>query len=242
MSYLKAEKRHPQIALKMFREHLKKYFHKEADNLRKIQAIDHPHLIKPIAAYERGESRCFIFPWADGGNLRDLWKKPDKKRSEPPASDTSLVAWALGQMCGLADCLTTLYAYNCRHGDLKPENILRFTDGIGQGTLVVADFGLAKFHLYETMIRNGNSSILDRTLRYEPPEMEQYMQLPRSRGDDVWSMGCIFLEFAIWLLCGWDYLEQFNNTNKEQKFWEDKDGKHQVHHRVQDEISKSWGI
>lgn len=233
---MKVEARYPQIALKMFREHLKNYFHKEADNLRKIQAIDHPHLIKPIAAFERGESRCFVFPWADGGNLRDLWKK-----SDPPASDISLVAWALKQMLGLADCLMTLYDQNCRHGDLKPENILRFTDGSGRGTLVIADFGLAKFHLYETMRRNSNSSIMDRTLRYEPPEMDEYINQPRSRGDDVWSVGCIFLEFTIWLLYGWEYLEQFNSTNREQKFWEDRDGERRVHCRVQNEISKILG-
>ncbi|KAH8647687.1 hypothetical protein BX600DRAFT_518114 [Xylariales sp. PMI_506] len=253
------------IAVKVFRDHLKDYFYREVDTLKKIAAMDHPHLINPIAAFERGEDRCFIFPWADGGNLRDFWKNTDAKRTKgtTSVSDASIVSWALDQMCGLADCLTTLYAQNCRHGDLKPENILHFTnqaeettDGNSEsesrGRLVISDFGLAKFHIFETMRRGERSSIQDRTLRYEPPEMETDMDKPRSRDYDIWSIGCIYFEFALWLLYGWDYLEDFNRSTRNDKFWEQEliqgpkkpktNGaaatRYMVHHRVQEEMSK----
>ncbi|KAK9794416.1 hypothetical protein SCARD494_05486 [Seiridium cardinale] len=197
---------------------------------------DHPHLIKPIAAFEKGEMRCFLFPWADGGNLRDFWEEMDrtyKRRPVPP----DLTSWALKQMCGLTDALALLYTQNCRHGDLKPGNILHFTDGSQRGRLMIADFGLAKFHILDTKIRNEKSSLFDRTLRYEPPEMEEDNQTPRSRNYDIWSMGCILLEFSIWLVYGWEYLEKFTTTNINEMLWEVKDENYQIHRSVQAEIS-----
>ncbi|KAK9424293.1 hypothetical protein SUNI508_13746 [Seiridium unicorne] len=188
------------------------------------------------AAFEKGERRCFLFPWADGGNLRDFWEEMDrtyKRRPVPPG----LTSWALKQMCGLADALALLYTQNCRHGDLKPGNILHFKDGSQKGRLVIADFGLAKFHILDTKIRNEKSSLFDRTLRYEPPEMEEDNQTPRSRNYDIWSMGCILLEFSIWLVYGWEYLEKFTTTNVNEMFWEVKDENYQIHRSVQAEIS-----
>ncbi len=44
---------------------------------------------------------------------------------------------------------------------------------------------------------------------YEPPEAEVGQNEPRSRRYDVWSMGCIYLEFAIWLLRGENGLQRF---------------------------------
>ncbi|KAI1878296.1 uncharacterized protein JN550_000478 [Neoarthrinium moseri] len=233
------EKAQSPIALKVFREDLKKYFLREMDTLRKIRAIKHQHLITPIAAFEKGNKRCFMFPWADGGNLLEFWRVTDSRHGPRPFP-AALVSWSLQQMCGLADCLVTLYEHNCRHGDLKPGNILHFKDGGENGRLVIADFGLAKFHLLDTTRRRDKSSIFDRTLRYEPPEMElendDERETPRSRSYDVWSMGCILLEFCIWLVYGWDYLELFIRGSLNEKFWELKAGVPHVHHRVQEEI------
>lgn len=230
------------IALKVFREDLKLYFRRELDTLRKIRAISHPHLIRPIAAFEKGSKRCFVFPWADGGNLLEFWRDTDEMCSQRPFP-TPLIFWALEQMQGLADCLVTLHEENCRHGDLKPGNILHFKDSGDRGRLVIADFGLAKFHILDTRRRIGKSSMFDRTLRYEPPEMEEEFKSdgPRSRSYDIWSTGCIFLEFSIWLIYGWSYLEGFIRANINEMFWELNGKNYQVHHKVQDEIAKILG-
>ncbi|KAH8725098.1 heterokaryon incompatibility protein-domain-containing protein [Phaeosphaeriaceae sp. PMI808] len=49
---------------------------------------------------------------------------------------------------------------------------------------------------------------------YEPPETEldQNQMKGRSRRYDIWSMGCIYLEFIIWLLYGFTELEKFNRA------------------------------
>jgi serine/threonine protein kinase len=88
-----------------------------------------------------------------------------------------------------------------RHGDLKPENILRFTTAESVlGTLKIADMGLAKQHVLATQHRKHLTSTRYGTVQYEPPEALD--KRARSRLYDVWSMGCIALEFIIWLLHG----------------------------------------
>jgi serine/threonine protein kinase len=105
-----------------------------------------------------------------------------------------------------------MHDVNCRHGDLKPENILRFEDGEDWGTLVIADMGLAKVHREVTALRHNGTETLEGTRRYEPPEATLDIQRPMSRRADVWSFGCILLEFIIWLLYGFDELERFHGS------------------------------
>lgn len=56
-------------------------------------------------------------------------------------------------------------------------------------------------------------------MRYQPPETATQASLPecerriRSRLYDIWSFGCITLEFVIWLLYGRDHLRTFNDSN-----------------------------
>jgi serine/threonine protein kinase len=140
--------------------------------------------------------------------------------------------WVLKQMRGLADGLHALYDKNCRHGDLKPENILRFTNEGSRGILLIADMGLAKFHIVATRQRDAKSSTSEATFRYAPPEIEDNrFDKPLSRAYDIWSMGCIYLEFLIWILGGQAWLQEFNTVGGGgfEKFWELKDKQYQVH-------------
>jgi hypothetical protein len=41
---------------------------------------------------------------------------------------------------------------------------------------------------------------------------------PRSRLYDIWSMGCILLEFIIWLLYGYNELKRFNQEIQDTQF------------------------
>lgn len=213
------------------------YFHQEANSLQVISAIDNPSLIKPIATYTRGDALCFVFPWANGGNLREFWASADQ------AYRTSdLVLWVLSQLYGLAGGLNALYGENCRHGDLKPENILRFTDNQERGTLLIADMGLTRFHVAVTQVRQARqakTATIPGTRRYEPPEVDDRMaEKARSRDYDVWSMGCIFLEFLIWLLEGQASLEEFNEPGNFQYFWENHEGAFKVHSAVESRINR----
>ncbi|KAK8078293.1 hypothetical protein PG996_004463 [Apiospora saccharicola] len=228
------------VAVKTFNESLVDYFHKESTNLQTIEAMDpHEHLIKPIAMFQRGTHYCVMFPWASGGNLGQFWDRNDRILRDPNLR-ASLVSWCVEQMAGISDALRILHSKNCRHGDLKPENLLHFEESNSRGRLVVADFGLSKFHIQETHIRTKPSSDWSRTSRYEPPEVDVYHKgIPRSRNYDIWSVGCIFLEFAIWLVHGLEYLKDLNQPSKIGKFWQsDTDNNPEVHPLVLLEIDK----
>jgi serine/threonine protein kinase len=99
---------------------------------------------------------------------------------------------------------------NWRHGDLKPENILRFLNaGELVGTLKISDLGLAKRHVVSTGLRKLPSTSKFGTPAYEPPEAMTMLSSPRSRLYDIWSFGCIMLEFVVWLLYGHEGLKEF---------------------------------
>lgn len=174
-----------------------KFYKREKTTLEVMRYLHHDHLIQAVAAYQRGFSRCFIFPWADGGNLRELWRK------DKTMLDRDLITWALAQMRGISSGILALHRKGTRHGDLKPENILRFLTGRSSehmGTLVIADVGLAKYHPDYTRERNIATTTNHGSRMYEPPDV--LTKKPTSRRYDVWSLGCVFLEFVIWLVFG----------------------------------------
>jgi serine/threonine protein kinase len=129
-----------------------------------------------------------------------------------------------------------------RHGDLKPENILRFlsdeTNTDDLGVLKLADMGLAKRHVVATQDRRHLTSTRYGTIRYEAPETVTALEGGRSRLYDIWSMGCIALEFIIWILYGNRELDNFykhvKGESKETQYFEIRDDRTgaEVHHIV----------
>jgi serine/threonine protein kinase len=186
----------------------------EVSSLEMIRDLNHPHLIRAVAYYKKGNRHCVIFPWAEYGTLREFWKKP------PPKLDRRYLEWVFKQFCGLAGAIERLHHSQkdqaTRHGDLKPENILCFA-GNGSNssrdgcTLVITDVGLSKCHDKLTEHRREATNTHSGTIMYEPPETELQPKQPRSRRYDVWSLGCIYLEFVVWLLYGASDLDRFRS-------------------------------
>ncbi|CAI0642010.1 unnamed protein product [Colletotrichum noveboracense] len=223
---------HPLVAIKSLKDlnrsniDFQRAADTEAEVLQMIRDLRHPHLIRAIAYYTRGNKHFLVFPWAAGGNLRDFWQK------DPPQKlDADFLAWAFTQLSGLASAMEKLHSSerNCRHGDLKPENILCFeninrTDALAQPWLVIADVGLAKDHNQATEFRIGATSTLSGTVMYEAPEAVTHKDKPRSRRYDIWSIGCLYFEFLIWMLYGKDQLSRFGqdvtSPDGSRKFFE----------------------
>ncbi|KAF5597857.1 serine threonine kinase [Fusarium pseudocircinatum] len=200
-------------------------FNIEANALSNCRHIKHSNMLPCLAAIKMGLSHYFLFPWADGGNLRDFWQS-----EASPKLSYNLMMDALQQLCGLSEALELLHGYSSsahadpstaheegggiRHGDLKPENILRFrsSNPSALGTLKIADMGLAKHHEVSTRLRQNMTNTKYGTHRYEPPETVVSKTQATSRLYDVWSMGCIILEFVVWLLDGQEGLNNFNDS------------------------------
>ncbi|KAL6362609.1 hypothetical protein LRP88_03900 [Fusarium phalaenopsidis] len=94
-----------------------------------------------------------------------------------------------------------------RHGDLKPENILLFpSPKDNPGVLKISDLGQAELHSTCSKTRRESRGV--NTLTYRPPESDIEPHLI-SRASDIWSLGCIFLEFVTWMLGGMTHVDKF---------------------------------
>jgi serine/threonine protein kinase len=203
---LKAETVDLQVAIKEFLRI--EDFIKENDILQQLKGLQHPHIIRHFVSIHKGKKGYIIFPWADGGSLQEFWE------NSMYASSRERTLWSIQQMLGLTTALHLLHQhFECRHGDLKPGNILCFKND-GETVLKIADFGLSKIHHAQTMYRKSATTTLSLTPSYQAPEVEfekvdEKNQSPRSRRFDIWSLGCVFLEFSIWLLHGPETIKKF---------------------------------
>jgi serine/threonine protein kinase len=170
-----------------------------------------------------------VFPWADG-NLKDYWQKFDPA-GLPPLQSCDLARWMSRQCLGLARGLQKIHYSGAnssktqspgvggetpmkrygRHGDLKPENILWFqNDGSAysvctRGILKISDFGFSDFHGSGSKSRFALEGI---TPTYRSPEGDARDHV--SKEDDIWSLGCVLLEFVVWSLLGWNGVDKFS--------------------------------
>lgn len=171
------------------------------DALRATRNEGHPQLIRYLSTFERAGAYYILLPWADGGTLNTFWKNHGPQ-TDP--RNRGLIRNSLNRLLQLTDALRCLHSLNFRHGDLKPDNILHFTEPSREvDNFVIADPGIARFHRLATKLRKGPTLTKSSTATYEAPEVRGApSKEPFSRRYDVWSMGCIMLEYIIWLL--WD--------------------------------------
>jgi len=97
-------------------------------------------------------------------------------------------------------------------GDLKPENILWFkeTDNpTKQGILQITDLGLGRFHGFGSKSKDDPRKTAG-SATYVPPEMA--LNKPISRAYDIWSLGCVFLEFFTWMVKGCEAVKEFSDA------------------------------
>jgi serine/threonine protein kinase len=122
-----------------------------------------------------------------------------------------MMKWVLSQMKGIVGGIERIHNYSTNkrgsHGDLRPENIILFAEDpawpeTSGGRLCIADFGLTKFMYGETprAPRVKPESWGHKT--YRPPEIVPSNHDPefhdRSRKYDMWSVGCILMEYVVW--------------------------------------------
>lgn len=212
-------------------------FTSEFEALEKVSRLNHSHLAEVTASITKGQEKLFVFPWAEL-NLRQYWQRDSRsiQRSQVQSGQ-----WAQQQLTGLASALDALHNNDfgsCRHGDLKPENILWFKDQsnlASPGRLVISDFGFAKFSSQQDA--NQDDLLKAYTPAYSPPEVQKAPK--RSRKYDIWSLGCIYLEFVTWLMHGFEAVETLRiplNTTIGDKTYENDRFKQPFH-----EFRYDWG-
>lgn len=211
-------------------------FLKEQSILKALSCKRHPHLIQLLATYRYKQKYHLMFPYANA-NLRKYWED----RSSPSFDEATVlwsleqmtgIANALsqihnfkvtyplsvdgpGQVRVQEDANLSVRKgeemYG-RHGDIKPENILWFEQVAEakdkNGVLKIADFGLGRFHGRDSRSKVRSYPVLC-SPTYEPPECK--LRRPVSRAYDIWSLGCVYLEFITWLLKGSEEIVGFSD-------------------------------
>ncbi|KAF2969399.1 hypothetical protein GQX73_g4172 [Xylaria multiplex] len=200
----------------------------EAREIKKFGEFQHPAISPALATIKIGGKYYILFPWAKHGSLRDFWyENPDPAKL---ADDVEL--WLLQQCFGIAHALMEIHGdllvpsrreiSYVLHGDIKPENILCFptdqthTDAHGSivpepdlGRLKLTCFGPSKFR--EPSTEESIETTIAFRLNYRPLETE-ILKGFINQATDIWSLGCVFLEFATWYVMGARGLEAFINT------------------------------
>lgn len=165
-----------------------------------------------------------LFEWADG-NLEEFWKTHSFRPPTPLHE-----RWAAEQCLGLARAVRRIHGLATwqkrersslvgpliedetdwgRHGDIKPENILWFQEyGSNWNLLVISDLGLTRYHSQFSKSFVPCSHINGCSWAYRPPELDIAERI--SQKYDIWSLGCVLLEFCVWYLQGYDQVEQFS--------------------------------
>jgi serine/threonine protein kinase len=225
----------PLLAVKRLTSQSDKEFSREVEMLKTLNRWKHEHILRLLATYRFRGHYHLIFLYAKH-DLRSLWRTV-----EDPWQNPQYVVWAQKQMRGLAAGLYTIHENRAspvdfsdqhketssrdlddvdrtcddkwgRHGDLKPDNILWFAEDTStlptSGVLQIGDFGLGRFHR-----RQSRSLVMPGifcTPTYAAPEVALGQRITRKY--DMWSLGCLFLEFCTWLLEGPQGLDTFADT------------------------------
>jgi serine/threonine protein kinase len=229
----------PVVAIK--RLHSRKFddFKKERAMLSSLTLKRHLHLVKLLTTYTYKGRYHFLCPFAKA-NLREYWNSTRVLRNQSTYIWVLEQMSGLASALNVIHNFSTIYPLGSdhvdslvsrdrasldfkmtvdpaeelfgRHGDLKPENILWFNDLEGvddAGILQIADLGLGRFHRLESRSRQDPRDITG-SPTYIPPELP--LEENVSRAYDIWSLGCIFLEFITWLLEGDVGLKNFGQA------------------------------
>lgn len=202
-------------------------FRREVENLKRLSSRPHRHIIELLFTVELLGQLTYpteyllVFPLATG-NLRDSWA------SSHNGTEEDLSKWTLEQCLGISQALRIVHGIDPGvgqidtagsmevgsqgsqgppeaiygiHSDIKPENILWFGSSAPQTSpndiLKLADFGISTFHHTESR----SAAILGaHTKTYRPPESQ--LGTTKSRAFDIWSLGCVFLEFVSYIVLG----------------------------------------
>ncbi|KAK0609728.1 kinase-like domain-containing protein [Bombardia bombarda] len=165
----------------------RKAFENEVSALKRFADKQNFHLIKLLATYHYRKRYHLVFPWADG-NMLDFWT--EYPNPDTPERDWRFTKWVSQQWLAVAEGLQAIH---------KAPNDF--------GLFVISDFGLMQFHRARTMDQVSPTH-LDRSPTYRPPECDVADSISQSY--DIWTLGCVLLEFAVFYSGGGNEVEQFS--------------------------------
>ncbi|GJC78824.1 cyclin-dependent kinase-like 4 [Colletotrichum liriopes] len=190
--------------------------------------VSHPHITALLAAFQYRNKFYLILPWAEEGNLRQLWRN----KSSSPGCPGGVATWCsdswMAEQCfGIADALAKVHGYGSLmqkekgtnqpklHHDIKPENILCFRNCENSAAPYIL-----KLTDFEFSLALGPSGTIEvekaiGSKTYRPPEAE-FKKSKIGYSWDIWCLGCLYLEFITWAILGWSGVERFGDSRAEE--------------------------
>ncbi|KAH8886077.1 kinase-like protein [Thozetella sp. PMI_491] len=226
------------FALKTVIDAEEKEFEQEFYALRKLETNEEKHLLPLYAALHRGHDYAFLFPWANGGNLADLWTTDPAVpyTSTSQQSPRTFILWLSKQCLGVAKGLRSIHDVRTGakekylerepkmdpsearkiaddfgiHGDIKPENILVFKASANK--FGGGDLRISDFGLTNFFTKYSRSRQLSEEgpadVVYRAPESDSRTRY-MSRKYDIWSLGCVFSQLLTWAIRDTSALDQY---------------------------------
>jgi serine/threonine protein kinase len=165
------------IAIKIVRQEYageRAWAERLAREVKLARQINHPNVCRVFDVGQAEAHPFLTMELAPGGTLREeiASGRVDARPFEQRLSDATMIASGLG----------AIHAARIVHRDVAPQNVLR----MGDGSLVLSDFGLATDRLH------GSSSVHGGTVAYMAPEVVR--GACSSTASDVWSLGVVIHE------------------------------------------------
>ncbi|KAF2265882.1 kinase-like protein [Lojkania enalia] len=190
----------------------------------------HPDIVGYYGAFIHGESYNLLLEFADKRDLEYHFHHVDN----PTNSEDIYKVW--DGLRRILFAVMKLHGTDMKgnrssgfHQDLKPSNILVMSGGKTspyEYRFKMGDLNTAHFST-STNSKTPTAISAHGTLAYAPPECHRSdpaldsTDLIVSQNVDVWSLGCIWLEAAVWIVFGRDILDNFRkNRRDEARFYE----------------------
>jgi hypothetical protein len=174
------------VAIKILRAELagqRMWTQRLAREVRLARQINHPHVCR-VFDFEQADGRAFVvMELAGKGTLRDELRTGSL--AARPAAERIADARAV------ASALEAIHRAGIIHRDVSPQNLLR----MGDGRLVVSDFGLA------VDVSEGTSSVHGGTVAYMAPEVLRGG--PATFASDIWGLGVVMHEIVFGMKPRW---------------------------------------
>ncbi|CZR62093.1 uncharacterized protein PAC_11990 [Phialocephala subalpina] len=204
------------------------YYNNETAAFRRLKHQD-SNLIGFYGSFCQGNTFNIILEYADKGTLERYFKD-----CRPPIQSEDIInfwdglfknIWAVGRIHNLdfrniEEGSLVLHGF---HQDLKPANILVVSKSDAspyEWDFKLADLGLSHFQ----KALNGHGPVTSNdahgTLAYGAPECHrgdrrtQNNTIKIEQSVDMWSLGCVFSEAAVWIANGYDELLKYRATRK----------------------------
>jgi serine/threonine protein kinase len=177
-------------------EGLDRIHHHETNSMSSIIVGDSKNM--------RSSPRTPISPISPGLSSRFPMRSPVPWTPTSPGPSN----WGPSRFGGVVKTRTSRIVFG-RHGDIKPTNLLWFPDSVdstGMGTIKICDFGAGEF---STNVSSPSAaSSISHSPPYRPPEFDQQDSMINN-SYDVWTLGCLYLEFITWFMGGSELLLEF---------------------------------